>query len=478
MNCPNCGSELKEGQKFCLKCGVKIEEAGQTNVPKPPVFEKAGEVEIPAPPVVEENTSDKKEVDPSVPANEEGVQAMPSVPPMVKEEKVVQPEPEKETCPHCGAQVKAGLNFCTSCGKSMKETTEANTQTCPHCKAQVKAGLNFCTVCGKPMKKMEEEVKINTQEVAPKKSMKKWIVTAAIVVAVAVVGVGGYFLYSKWSVNGLASYAKETLEDKYYSEDALVEYIMKVKNVSIDSAKEAVKIADVDFKEIAVNKVKSYSEDGKLFSREGMIITLIKEDKFSEAEAEYAVDHADIDYTDNAKNQARNISEDFESKKSTLKILTEEYLYTEKQAEAGVADALIDFKEAAYQKGKRLDVDGKKATENALKDEGFKSDEIKYALNKLYPEEKKASNTTTNTTTYIISSSSGDVYRTNYDMNVRSGPSKSNSQVGYLTVGTQVTVYETRAGSTDGSSVWARIGTNQWVCMSDSQYSAYLSRVN
>lgn len=35
MNCPNCGNEINENQKFCTKCGAKVEE----NINEEPITE-------------------------------------------------------------------------------------------------------------------------------------------------------------------------------------------------------------------------------------------------------------------------------------------------------------------------------------------------------------------------------------------------------------------------------------------------------
>lgn len=48
----------------------------------------------------------------------------------------------KETCPKCGASVKAGAKFCPECGEKL------GVEKCPKCGASVKAGAKFCPECG------------------------------------------------------------------------------------------------------------------------------------------------------------------------------------------------------------------------------------------------------------------------------------------------------------------------------------------
>ena len=65
-----------------------------------------------------------------------------------------------------------------------------------------------------------------------------------------------------------------------------------------------------------------------------------------------------------------------------------------------------------------------------------------------------SSSTTTTTGTGTVISST--------NLNVRNGAGSNYTRVGSLTPGTQVTIYE---AVTNGTQVWGRIGTNQWVCM-------------
>ncbi len=57
-------------------------------------------------------------------------------------------------CVQCGAEVQAGVAFCSSCGAPMPKVQLENTddlEKCENCGAMVRKGVRFCTACGKPM---------------------------------------------------------------------------------------------------------------------------------------------------------------------------------------------------------------------------------------------------------------------------------------------------------------------------------------
>ena len=53
------------------------------------------------------------------------------------------------TCPSCGAAIKEGQKFCTSCGS--KIVFELAGSACPSCGKAVKPGAKFCTHCGQKL---------------------------------------------------------------------------------------------------------------------------------------------------------------------------------------------------------------------------------------------------------------------------------------------------------------------------------------
>ena len=62
-------------------------------------------------------------------------------------------------CPQCGADVQAGVAFCSACGAAMPKDQPVKMdelEQCGNCGAMVKKGIRFCTACGQPMVQMEE----------------------------------------------------------------------------------------------------------------------------------------------------------------------------------------------------------------------------------------------------------------------------------------------------------------------------------
>jgi hypothetical protein len=55
---------------------------------------------------------------------------------------------ETQTCPACGYENKAGLNYCIKCGASLREEAAGEKITCPQCGTLNAEGAKFCTNCG------------------------------------------------------------------------------------------------------------------------------------------------------------------------------------------------------------------------------------------------------------------------------------------------------------------------------------------
>ena len=52
-------------------------------------------------------------------------------------------------CQHCGAAVRLGARFCSSCGHPREPAPQQ--YQCPHCGAQLRKGGHFCSTCGRPV---------------------------------------------------------------------------------------------------------------------------------------------------------------------------------------------------------------------------------------------------------------------------------------------------------------------------------------
>lgn len=79
-------------------------------------------------------------------------------------------------CAQCGAEVQAGVAFCSSCGAPMpkvQQTSMKELVRCEGCGAMVKKEARFCTACGKPMvqlvtSEISDEATIVSEEIEDK----------------------------------------------------------------------------------------------------------------------------------------------------------------------------------------------------------------------------------------------------------------------------------------------------------------------
>ena len=115
-------------------------------------------------------------------------------------------------CRYCGAQMSDNAKFCKGCGRTVGSQQAVNNSVnpyqapaaqagmpcgnaCPNCGNQLRPGAKFCRVCGMAFSP-NAFTGYNTQK---KKRSKMFypIVAVLTALAVAVVSVGGYFLYDR-----------------------------------------------------------------------------------------------------------------------------------------------------------------------------------------------------------------------------------------------------------------------------------------
>lgn len=90
VECPECGTKVLKGKKFCSKCGASM----------PALFE----------------TSNKKK--------------------------------SEFICSQCSKEFNEAVKFCTECGGKVEKKPELGPPTCSACKKIVSAGVKFCPECG------------------------------------------------------------------------------------------------------------------------------------------------------------------------------------------------------------------------------------------------------------------------------------------------------------------------------------------
>ncbi len=97
--CPNCGSDVEKGYRFCVNCGTRIPE-------------------------------DEKKAASAAPV-----------------------------CDKCGAPVEDGALFCINCGAKIAPVKEKKPEpVCVRCGSKLVEGALFCTVCGEKVEIPEEAV--------------------------------------------------------------------------------------------------------------------------------------------------------------------------------------------------------------------------------------------------------------------------------------------------------------------------------
>ena len=136
MKCSNCGSEVKEGAKFCRECGTEIVEKTE---------------------VLEGNT-----------------------------------------CSECGNLLEENALFCNNCGRrvSSDDTETDISNRCPNCNNPLKDGALFCGECGTSLTGQPVQKQASNEQ--PKKKKDNglvFLVVLLIVVLIGSIGVIGYVYY-------------------------------------------------------------------------------------------------------------------------------------------------------------------------------------------------------------------------------------------------------------------------------------------
>lgn len=135
--------------------------------------------------------------------------------------------------------------------------------------------------------------------------------------------------------------AKQLSKDSPISKQAIKNKI-KIYNYSEDATQYALNKLNVDWKEQALLRAKSYQEFH--FSKEKLVEQLINVDKFTQEEADYAIEHVNFDWKENAVKEAESSSNGGNiSKERLLEILVEYRKFTQEEAEYAIEHAKIDW---------------------------------------------------------------------------------------------------------------------------------------
>ena len=141
---------------------------------------------------------------------------------------------------------------------------------------------------------------------------------------------------------GAYAKAKSWSEKSPLSKQQIKIYLTKYDSYTEDTSQSAVNKLNIDWKERAVLRAKSYQKFH--YSKEYLVGQLVNDDLFTQKEADYAAEQVHFDWKENAVKEAEsyaNVSKI--SKEKILEILVENRKFTQEEAEYAIEHAKIDW---------------------------------------------------------------------------------------------------------------------------------------
>ncbi len=136
--------------------------------------------------------------------------------------------------------------------------------------------------------------------------------------------------------------AKSWSEKSPLSKQQIKIYLTKYGRYSEDTSQSAVNKLNMDWKERAVLRAKSYQKFH--YSKEYLVGQLVNDDLFTQKEADYAAEQVHFDWKENAVKEAESSSNGGNiSKERLLEILVEYRKFTQEEAEYAIEHAKIDW---------------------------------------------------------------------------------------------------------------------------------------
>ena len=136
--------------------------------------------------------------------------------------------------------------------------------------------------------------------------------------------------------------AKSWSEKSPLSKQQIKIYLTKYGRYSEVTSQSAVNKLNIDWKERAVLRAKSYQKFH--YSKEYLVGQLVNDDLFTQKEADYAAEQVHFDWKENAVKEAESSSNGGKiSKERLLKILVEYRKFTQEEAEYAIEHAKIDW---------------------------------------------------------------------------------------------------------------------------------------
>ena len=141
---------------------------------------------------------------------------------------------------------------------------------------------------------------------------------------------------------GAYAKAKFWSEKSPLSEQQIKIYLTKYDSYTEDTSQSAVNKLNIDWKERAVLRAKSYQKFH--YSKEYLVGQLVNDDLFTQKEADYAAEQVHFNWKENAVKEAESSANGSKiSKEKILEILVENRKFTQEEAEYAIEHAKIDW---------------------------------------------------------------------------------------------------------------------------------------
>ena len=136
--------------------------------------------------------------------------------------------------------------------------------------------------------------------------------------------------------------AKSWSEKSPLSKQQIKNYLTKYGRYSEYTSQSAVNKLNIDWKEQAVLRAKSYQKFH--YSKEKLVGQLVNVDLFTPEEADYAIEHVNFDWKEEAVKEAESSANGGNiSKERLLEILVENRKFTQEEAEYAIEHAQVDW---------------------------------------------------------------------------------------------------------------------------------------
>ena len=136
--------------------------------------------------------------------------------------------------------------------------------------------------------------------------------------------------------------AKSWSEKSPLSKQQIKNYLTKYGRYSEYTSQSAVNKLNIDWKEQAVLRAKSYQKFH--YSKEKLVGQLVNVDRFTQEEADYAIEKVHFDWKEEAVKEAESSANGGKiSKERLLEILVENRKFTQEEAEYAIEHAQVDW---------------------------------------------------------------------------------------------------------------------------------------